>query len=465
MTRGKSPVPPPEVYRRRRAALAARLTRPLVVFAGHPPARNYAANHFPFRPGSCYTYFGGLAIEHAALWIEPGSDGQAGTLLLRRPRTLDDDVWLGPGIADSTVAEHAGLPVSAVRDVEQLSKLAAGRSGGAAFVATPAVETLALAGELGLSAPSETEMLAIIDLRLCKDEHELAAMRFAADISMQAHRAALAVARPGASEADVAAEYLGCLVANLARPSFNPIVTIHGDILHTLEYAAELEPGRLLLVDAGAEEPGGYACDITRVTPIGGTWTPIQRHLYDTVHRANLAAVAACVAGARFRDVHDLSCRVICEGLVQAELLRGDPAALAERRAHALFFVHGLGHLIGLDVHDMEEFGDLAGYSRGRSRRPGFGDRNLRMDRDLAPGMCLTIEPGIYLNAAVWRDEALTAPFRDVIVRPKIDALLQQPFGGIRLEHTICVRADGGPEVLTDALPMDADGVVSITNA
>jgi len=222
-----------------------------------------------------------------------------------------------------------------------------------------------------------------------------------------------------------------------------------------------------VVIDAGAEEPGGYACDITRTYPVTGEFTPIQRHIYDTVLRAHDETIAACVPGRRFRDIHDLAARVLCEGLVQAGLLRGDPAELVARCAHTLFFPHGLGHLIGLDVHDMEDFGDQAGYAPGRTRRPEFGSKYLRLDRDLEPGMTLTIEPGLYIVPAIWRQDAFVAAFTDMVNRPAVDALIRDQFGGVRIEDTICVRtaAEGGPEVLTIDLPTDGDAVVAVVTA
>jgi Xaa-Pro aminopeptidase len=197
---------------------------------------------------------------------------------------------------------------------------------------------------------------------------------------------------------------------------------------------------------------------------VNGEFTPIQRQLYDTVLRAEGEAIAACVPGRRYRDIHDLAGRVICEGLIQAELLRGDPAELCSRGAHTLFFTHGVGHLIGLDVHDMEEFGDLAGYAAGRERRPTFGDKFLRLDRDLEENMVVTIEPGLYLVPAIWQNEEITGRFTDVVNRPAVDALLKDHFGGIRIEDVVRVRGSDadGPEVLTADAPTDPDALAAI---
>ncbi len=451
---------PPEVYRRRRARLAANLRRPVVILAGYAPARNYAANTYPLRAGSSYLYFGGPPIEGAAWVIEAGSDGQAGCTLLRPPPEPDDAVWLGATPADAVLAATAGLPESHVIDLDRFGARRVDRA--ACWIGPPCLRSREWASRVGLKPVERNELLALIDLRLVKDDHELAAMRRAAAVNVEAQRAALAATTPGRREADVAAAFTAVLVAHECRPSFTPIITIHGEVLHSQGYTNRLPAGALLLIDGGAEEPGGYACDITRTVPVSGSWTAMQRQLYDTVLRTQQAAVAACVPGRRFRDLHDEATRMLCAGLVQADLLRGDPAELAQRRAHTLFFPHGLGHLIGLDVHDMEDFGDLAGYAPGRERRPEFGDKFLRLDRDLAPGMTLTIEPGIYLVPAVWQRDDLVLPLADAVNRAAVEDLLKESFGGIRIEDTVCVRASGGPENLTESLPKDAEAVSAL---
>lgn len=451
---------PAEAYRKRRARLAAAFSRPIVIFAGHAAARNYPANVHPFRPGSWYTYFGGAPIEHAALLIEPGSDGDAGCGLFRPDVDPDDLVWIGTPTADSELAAVAGLSAAGVKPLEALTARAAGRE--TCFIAPPFVETQAQASRLGLKPVTDDEARRMIDLRLVKDEHELSAMRIAAEIGMDAQRAAFAALRPGATEADLHAEFMAVLIANEVDVPYNAIITVHGEILHAVGYSNVCEDGQLLLLDGSAESPSRYANDITRTVPVNGAFAPTQRHLYETVRRALDESCAACTAGRRYREVHDLAGRIICEGLVQAELLRGDAAQLAARRAQTLFFTHGVGHLIGLDVHDMRDFNDLAGYAAGRSRSSQFGDKFLRLDRDLAAGVCVTIEPGLYLSPGVWERDDLTRPFADVVNRPKVEALLRDGWGGIRLEHTICVQPSGGPEIFTEALPTAPDEVVDL---
>lgn len=455
---------PPATYRQRRRRLAEKLQRPCLLCAGLPSPRHYATNTYAFRAGSSYLYFGGPPLPGAAILIEPGSDGENGCALVRDVLGFDDIVWIGATPSDMQLAEAVGLSERDLLTPDQLPDRLHGRSVG--FTAPPCPKTREWVASLGATAAEPDELLAIIDLRLYQDEHELAAMRHAAKVGVDAHLAAMRVTRPGRRESDVAATLLSHYTAEQCGASFTPIVSVHGEVLHSESYPNALAAGRLLLVDSGAEEPGGYACDITRTYPVSGEFSTVQRGLYDTVLRAECEAIAACVPGRRFRDIHDLAARIICEGLVEADLLRGDAAELSARGAHTLFFPHGLGHLLGLDVHDMEDFGDLSGYAKGRDRRPEFGNKFLRLDRDLAPGMTVTIEPGIYIVPAIWENEELTAPFTGAVNRPAIESLIQDSFGGIRIEDDVHVRAgERGPEVLTADLPKDADAVAAIVGS
>jgi Xaa-Pro aminopeptidase len=446
---------PAERYRQRRAQLAAQLQRPLLLGAGSAAAPASVSNPFPFRAESNYLYLGGPPIEGAAWLIQPGSDGDTGCTLARIPAGDDDALWLGEPPSDADLCAAAGIGAGQLCDVDDVAALCRGAEAVAVLPRCPA--TLAWAQTLAVDEAGPTEKLILIDLRMHKDEFELQAMRTAADATVAAHRAAMAATSPQRSEADVAAAFHGALIARQCKPSFQPIATIHGEVLHNHGHPNALVDGRLVLVDGGAEELGGYACDVTRTYPVS-TWSDIQRHLHETVHGAMVEACAACVPGARYRDIHDGAGRTICAGLVEADLLRGSLDDLAERGAHTLFFPHGVGHLIGLDVHDLEDFGDLAGYALGRERRTKFGDCYLRLDRDLEPGMAVTIEPGIYFVPAIWRDERLTGPFVDCVNRSAVDALLADDFGGIRLEETLCVTGEQ-PEILTAALPSSSQAV------
>ena len=454
-----------EEYRARRARLAALIRRPLVILAGHAPARNYATNPYPFRAASTYLYFGGPPVEHAAMIIEPSSDGDDGCTLCRPAPGADDPLWLGETPSDGILADASGIAWPRIVDCDAAEPLLAGRK--AAGIVPPYPRSIARAERLGLDAPTEEEMLAIINMRLIKDAGEIAAMRQAADAGIDAHRAAMSATVVGRTEDDVEAALTGALVRHRCRPSFSSIVTMRGEVLHGASAGRKLTPGALMLVDAGAEASTGYASDITRTFPVSGEWTPIQRQLYDTVLRAEREAIAACLPGRRYREVHTIAARCITAGLIEAELLRGDVDDLTERGVYTLFFPHGVGHLLGLDVHDMEDFGDLAGYAPGRQRPERFGDCFLRLDRDLAPGMVVTIEPGIYLVPAIWRRDDLVGPFADAVNRPAVDALLADAFGGIRIEDDVHVRdaSSGGPEVLTAALPVGADEVAGLVGA
>jgi len=448
---------PSTVYCERRKKLASKLGCPLVIFAGRARARKYPTNTQPFRAYSQYLYFGGPPVEGAALLIEPGSDGSTGCTLFRARPDFDDIVWTGESASDVDISLASGIDMKSLVEVDSLAKAVENRQ--ADGLCPPCPITSEWMQAAGLQKAGPDVQLAIIQLRLVKDDYELTAMREAARVGVEAHIAAMHACAVGQREADVAAAIMSVYTANECDPSFTPIVSIHGEILHSDVYSNTLKNGDLLLVDSGAEVSSGYASDFTRTLPVNGEFTSIQRHMYDTVLRAQQLAIAACISGARYRDIHDLAARSICEGLVESQCLHGDIDDLVTRRAHTLFFCHGLGHLIGLDVHDMEEFGDLAGYAPGRLRRDSFGDKFLRLDRDLQAGCALTIEPGIYFVPALWANDELTGPFRDVVNRSNVDALLHDNFGGIRIEEVIIVSESGKPEVLSEFLPRDADEV------
>ncbi|HXE71304.1 MAG TPA: M24 family metallopeptidase, partial [Candidatus Nitrosotenuis sp.] len=303
---------------------------------------------------------------------------------------------------------------------------------------------------------------AVVEVRLGHDEAALAELEKAARLSVEAHRAGAWATRPGHGELAVLAAMQAICTAAGASFAFQPIVSVDGHVLHNPHYHGRLQEGDLLLVDLGAETPAGWAGDITRTWPVSGRFSGRQRQIYEIVYEAARQAAARLAPGVRFRDVHLEACRVLALGLVEAGLLRGNADSLVERGAHALFFPHGLGHLVGLDVHDMEDLGDLAGYPPGRQRSPQFGLSYLRLDRDLKAGMLVTIEPGFYWIPALLEDPARTAPFADCLNRDRIQEFREVK--GIRIEDEYLVT-ESGSRCLTDSLPRRAAAVEEMVGA
>jgi Xaa-Pro aminopeptidase len=439
----------------RRAALRLRLAgRPALVPAGHARSRNYPQNRFPFRASSHFLYLVGLALEGALLWL----DGDDERLLLPESDPLDA-LWHAQPLPDQALSELTGLRVQRGAALQELVR---GRS-----IATPPLlgeERCALARELG-RAPAllgydediDGPLLdALVALRLKHDaaaEHEL---RRAARVSVEAHRVGMRETRPGKLESDVAAAMEAVFRRHNFGTAYGSIVTVRGEILHNHEHHGQLRHGELLLADVGSETDTGYASDITRTWPVSGAFSTSQREIYELVLAAQRAAIAQALPGMRYREVHLAAMRVLSEGLVALGILRGDPGELVARGAHALFMPHGIGHLLGLDVHDMEDLGDRAGYAPGIARDAQFGLAYLRLDRVLTPGMALTIEPGFYQVPFL-----LAAPERVGIDDACLDRARLAHFAdvrGIRIEDDVLITEHGN-EVLTAALARDPSAV------
>jgi Xaa-Pro aminopeptidase len=440
---------------RRRASLAAQLgNRPALIAAGSPRPRNYAANLYPFRASSHFLYLFGLPLRGAAGFY----DGATWTLHLPEPGP-DDALWEGPQPSFDEIAADSGCPVRA------LSRLPGAIRGRAvATLPAPDLETCAEQSRLlgreirrgvldVLDAPLAD---ALIELRLVHDDAAVAELRRAAEATAAAHRAGMRITRPGLTEAAVRAAMEAALVARGMGCAYPSIVTVRGEVLHNERHDNVLGDADLLLADVGAETPGGWAGDVTRTWPVSGKFSTPQRELYQVVLSAQRQAIAAVTPGARYRNIHILACQALAGGLVELGVLRGNPIELVADGVLALLFPHGVGHLIGLDVHDMEDLGDRAGYAAGRQRATEFGLRFLRLDRDLAPGMAVTIEPGLYLSPSILDDPGLSKKAAGRLDRARLAAF--SGVRGIRIEDDVLVTAEGA-EVLTAAIPKTPDEV------
>ena len=288
---------------------------------------------------------------------------------------------------------------------------------------------------------------AIGGLRLHKGEEEIAEMRRTAEVTRQAHLAAITHTRPGIYEQELAGLVDGCFSRHGCVPAYNTILSVRGEVLHNHSHDNVLRETDIVLLDGGAENAFGYCSDVTRSWPVSGKFNAEGREVYDIVLRSELAAIEAVKPGARYRDLHLIASRVIAEGLADMKLLKGNPDSLVESGAHALFFPHGVGHLIGLDVHDMEAFGDAIAYADDRSRSEQFGLSYLRLDLDLEPGMTFTIEPGIYFVPAILQNDDFRAKFKDQVDFERAEHFLTmhglRGFGGIRNRGRRAVHQGG----------------------
>ena len=450
----------PGVFSRRQASVAKKLSGvPALVFAGGDRSRNYPANVYPYRADSHFLYLAGAAIPDAALLI----DGDRVELFMT-PRAPDDSLWHGalPTFEEIRIATG----VAAVRSDDELAEVIAAR--GAQNIATlPSADPLTRNRQCallkrtwsGATAPSVTSLSdtdlqladAMIEQRLRHDDAAVAMIERALEATTAAHKAGMAVSRAGIYEHDVRAAMERELTCRGMTPAYNSIITVHGEILHNTSYHRQLERHDLLLADVGGEHEG-WASDITRTWPVGGTFSPTQRALYEVVLQSQLDAIALVKPGVRYRDVHLAACVTLARGLVDEGILHGDPEGLVERGAHALLFPHGVGHVLGLDVHDMEDLGDRAGYAPGRTRSEQFGLGYLRLDRDLVAGMVVTIEPGLYIVPALLADETLCGPFLADKTLDR-DRLAQfDDVRGIRIEDDVLCTPTG-PQVLSARIP------------
>lgn len=443
--------------RDRRRRLSERFDGPAVLWSGGAPSRNFPANRYPFRPSSHFLYFAGRPLPLAAIRLDAG----------RLELFLDNDtpagaLWHGPRpsrdeIADA-IAADAAYPLA---DLAQ-------RAPGAATIAVQDPQTRAEQARLlqrpvgPASDPEERDRAltdAVIALRLVHDAEAIAEIRCAAAITVAAHKAGMTATPRARTEAEVRAAMERVILASDATTAYPSIVTVRGEVLHNGEYCHALAPGDLLLADVGAEAPSGWASDVTRTWPVSGTFSPTQRALYDIVLAARDACIDKARPGVEYRDLHLLAAAILAEGLVDLGILRGTPSNLVERDAHALFFPHGVGHLLGLDVHDMEDLGDRAGYAPGRQRSDRFGLGYLRLDRPLQAGNIVTIEPGFYRVPGLLADPERRERYADAVNWERLSDFAD--VRGIRIEDDVLVTA-AGCEVLTAALPTRADAIAAL---
>ncbi|ARV60827.1 Xaa-Pro aminopeptidase [Nostocales cyanobacterium HT-58-2] len=443
-----------DTLRDRRQRLANLIDFPAILWSGTSSPRNFPANVFPFRASSHFLYFAGLPLPNAAICLTAGKL----ELFMDDPQP-SSALWHGEMPHREKIAQMIGA--DAAKPIAELELYTQGAATIAVQDATTWTQQSQLLNRwvLPQQTPQGIDLdlaKAIISLRLVHDEGALIELRKAATVTAKAHMAGMAATIRAHIEAEIRAAMEQVIIANNMTTSYSSIVTVHGEVLHNDQYHHSLQPGDLLLADVGAETEMGWAADVTRTWPVTGKFSSTQRDIYDVVLAAHDACIAKIHPGVEYQDLHLLACTVIAEGLVDLGIFQGNPEDLVEMDAHTLFFPHGIGHLLGLDVHDMEDLGDLAGYEEERTRSDRFGLGYLRLNRPLRSGMLVTIEPGFYQVPAILNDSNLRLRYQNVVNWERLSQFAD--VRGIRIEDDVFVTQEGS-EVLTAALPTKASAI------
>lgn len=436
------------VYAGRRNLLKKEIQHGIALFLANPEASfNYPANTYHYRQDSHFSYFFGINLPGFAGCIDFDSGEE---IIFGTDFDIDDIIWMGnqPSVRD--LAARAGIHDS--REYASLAAyLAEAQSKGRKIHFLPPyrgkvmIELSTLTGipVSGLKEASSLELIkAVVKLKEVKDSLEIAEIEQAVEVAWHMHTTAMRMAKAGIREQEIAGTIEGIALAYGGAVSFPIILSVDGQTLHNHSHHNILKEGRMLVVDAGAELNSLYSSDITRTIPVGGKFNQRQREVYEIVLKANTESIAAIRPGKEYRENHFLAARIITEGLKAIGLMKGDVDAAVAAGAHTLFFPHGLGHMMGMDVHDLESLGENhVGYDDETKRASDFGTAYLRLGKKLKPGFVLTNEPGIYFIPALIDKFRAEKKFMDFVNYDKVETY--KDFGGIRIEDDILVTETG----------------------
>ncbi len=457
-----------EVYIQRRKILCDKIGTGLILFWGNDECpMNYPDNHYKFRQHSSFLYYFGIDFPSLAAIIDIENQRQ---IIFGDDYTIDDIVWMGP---QPTIAERAKL--SGIDDTQPMVKLytilkEAQASRKEIHFLPPyrhenKIKLLRFLNirpdQINVNASSEL-VKAVISQREIKSTDEIAEIEKAVDLSVDMHMAAMKIARAGLTESQVAAKVYEIALAQNCDFAFPIIATINGQTLHNHSHYNTLNEGDLFLLDAGAETQMHYAGDLSSTFPVSKKFTEIQKVIYQATLNAHETAVKSIAPGVRFKDIHLAACRSIANSMKDLGLMKGDLDDAVAEGAHALFFPCGTGHMMGLDVHDMEDLGEVwVGYD-GEPKSTQFGLKSLRLAKELRPGHVFTIEPGIYFIPELidlWQSEGR---FNDFLNWTEIQKF--RNFGGIRNEEDFLVT-ETGYRLLGKSKPKSVEEVENIRNS
>lgn len=460
-----------EVYARRRQTLVAKMAdsaaegkRGFALFIGNTEApAQYKDNCYKFRQDSTWLYFFGIDQPLYAAIIDLDNGNET---IFANDVEIGDIIWMGPQPSVASVAASVGVEKSAPYtdlNAAVAKVLAEGRP--VHFVKPSRYyNTMKIASLLGCGTDEVAGRFslaltkAIISMRLVKEDCEIEAIDDACNLGYEMHTMARNSIVPGIIEQEIVGKMDGVTLSKGWGVSFPTILTQHGETLHNHLHDKIIEPGKLMVIDAGAESNVHYASDFTRTYPTSGKFTAKQREIYQIVCDCNEFAFSMTRPGISYREVHLKTMHLMLEELRALDIVRGDVQDMVEAGIAGLFMPHGLGHNMGLDVHDMEDYGEnYVGYDDDQSRSPQLGLGSLRMARKLVPGNVITDEPGIYFIPALiekWKSEKTDQGF---VNYSKLESYYD--FGGIRLEDDVLVTADGARRLGKERLPISPDDV------
>lgn len=460
-----------EVYARRRQTLVAKMAdsaaegkRGIALFIGNTEApAQYKDNCYKFRQDSTWLYFFGIDQPLYAAIIDLDNGNET---IFANDVEIGDIIWMGPQPSVASVAASVGVEKSAPYtdlNAAVAKVLAEGRP--VHFVKPSRYyNTMKIASLLGCGTDDVAGRFslaltkAIISMRLVKEDCEIEVIDDACNLGYEMHTVARNSIVPGIIEQEIVGKMDGVTLSKGWGVSFPTILTQHGETLHNHLHDKIIEPGKLMVIDAGAESNVHYASDFTRTYPTSGKFTAKQREIYQIVCDCNEFAFSMTRPGISYREVHLKTMHLMLEELRALDIVRGDVQDMVEAGIAGLFMPHGLGHNMGLDVHDMEDYGEnYVGYDDDQKRSSQLGLGSLRMARKLVPGNVITDEPGIYFIPALiekWKSEKTDQGF---VNYQKLESYYD--FGGIRLEDDVLVTADGARRLGKERLPISPDDV------
>ena len=457
----------PNIYIKRRKALRDQMQDGIILFLGNVEApANYPDNTYKFRQDSSFLYFFGQSHPGYAgiIDLDNGDDIFFGTDV-----DIDDIIWMGPQPSIKELAAEVGvqksMPFCKLKEtiaqaIQQKRKIH--------FLPPYRYANMMLLEELtGIKASivkqyASIELIkAVVNLRSVKEACEIEELDLACNIGYEMHTAAMRLCKRGVSEQYIAGVLEGIAASYGSMVSFPIILTQHGETLHNHDHSHLLEKGRMMLTDAGAERISNYCSDHTRTVPVGGIFEGRQKDIYNIVLACHDKALDITQPGITYQKVHLEVCKVLTQGLKDIGLMKGNVDEAVAAGAHALFLPHGLGHMMGLDVHDMEDLGQIyVGYDEETRPSTQFGLASLRMGRRLQEGFVMTDEPGCYFIPALidqWRAEKKHIDF---INYDAVESF--KDFGGIRLEDDILITPEGSRFLGDKKIPITIEEVETI---